>query len=465
DHIRAVAFAIADGQLPASGGAGYVIRRILRRAIRYGFSYLNLKEPFMYKLVDVLEKEMGEFFPELSSQKVLVEKVIEEEEYSFLKTLAQGLSRLEEFFKSKEKVLDGKQAFELYDTYGFPIDLTELIMRENSITVDMAGFTAEMAAQKDRSRAATKLSTEDWTELISNEKEEFIGYDVTEGDVRVTRYRKVKAKKKEFYQLVFSSTPFYPEGGGQVGDTGILSLGDQTVNITNTKKENGVIVHFSDELPENITGVWKAKVHVENQMETAKNHSATHLMHEVLREVLGNHVEQKGSLVQPDYLRFDFSHFKKVSGEEMATIEEAVNLKIQANYPLEEFREIPISQAKQMGAMALFGEKYGDSVRAIKFGGSIELCGGIHVPATGSIGLFKFISEGAVAAGVRRVEAVTGMGAVRYINTELMKLRDTQEVLKNPQDLAGAVTQLKEKEATAQREIELLRKEKAMSTI
>ena len=465
DHIRAVAFAIADGQLPASGGAGYVIRRILRRAIRYGFSYLNLKEPFMYKLVDVLEKEMGEFFPELSSQKVLVEKVIEEEEQSFLKTLAQGLSRLEEFFKGKEKVLDGKQAFELYDTYGFPIDLTELIMREKSLSVDMAGFTFEMAAQKERSRAATKLSMEDWMELISNENEEFIGYDASEAEVRVTRYRKVKAKKKEFYQLVFSSTPFYPEGGGQVGDTGVLLQGSQTIDITNTKKENGVIIHFSDELPEDLTGIWKAEVHIKNRMETAKNHSATHLMHEVLREVLGSHVEQKGSLVQPDYLRFDFSHFKKLSGEEMAAIEIAVNVKIQTNYPLEEFRNIPISQAKEMGAMALFGEKYGDSVRAIKFGESIELCGGIHVPATGSIGLFKFISEGAVAAGVRRVEAVTGMAAVQYVNDELTKLRATQEVLKNPQDLAAAVTQLKEKEARAQREIESLRKEKALSTI
>ena len=465
DHIRAVAFAIADGQLPASSGAGYVIRRILRRAIRYGFSYLNLKSPFMFQLVETLESEMGEFFPELTAQRALVEKVIEEEEQSFLKTLAQGLAKLEEFLATDAKVLDGKRAFELYDTYGFPIDLTELIMRENDRTVDMAGFTEEMTAQKERSRAATKLSTDDWVELEEDDKEEFIGYDYTEADVRITRYRKVSAKKKEFYQLVLSMTPFYAEGGGQVGDTGTLTQGERTIAISNTKKENGIIVHFTDTLPEDLSGTWQAQVNTLDRNETAKNHSATHLMHEVLREVLGEHVEQKGSLVRPDYLRFDFSHFQKVSAEELATIEAKVNERIQANYALEEYRNIPIAEAKNMGAMALFGEKYGDTVRAIKFGTSVELCGGIHVPATGSIGLFKFISEGAVAAGVRRVEAVTGKGALDYVNAELAKLRAASDILKNPQDFAGALQQLKDKEAAAQKEIEALRKEKAMHAV
>ncbi len=463
DHIRAVAFAIADGQLPSSSGAGYVIRRILRRAIRYGFSYLDLKTPFMFQLVDTLEAQMGEFFPEITTQKSLVMKVIEEEEQSFLRTLAQGLAKLDDFLAEGNKTLDGKRAFELYDTYGFPIDLTELIMRENDKVVDMAEFTAEMTAQKERSRAATKLSTDDWTVLEDDETQEFVGYDYTSAEVRITRYRKVSAKNKEFYQLVLSLTPFYPEGGGQVGDTGVLVQGDQKIGIFDTKKENGIIVHFTKELPSDLSGSWSAEVSESKRREMAKNHSATHLMHEALREVLGTHVEQKGSLVNSEYLRFDFSHFQKVSDEELAQIEALVNQRIQANLPLEEFRNIPIAEAKDMGAMMLFGEKYGDTVRAIKFGSSIELCGGIHVKATGSIGLFKFTSEGAVAAGVRRVEAVTGMGAMKYIGDALSTLREAAEVLKNPKDLAGAIQQLKEKEAAAQKEVEALRKEKAMA--
>ncbi len=463
DHIRAVAFAIADGQLPSSSGAGYVIRRILRRAIRYGFSYLDLKTPFMFHLVETLEAQMGEFFPEITTQKSLVMKVIEEEEQSFLRTLAQGLAKLDDFLAEGNKTLDGKRAFELYDTYGFPIDLTELIMREKDKVVDMAEFTAEMTAQKERSRAATKLSTDDWTVLEDDETQEFVGYDYTSAEVRITRYRKVSAKNKEFYQLVLSLTPFYPEGGGQVGDTGVLVQGDQKIGIFDTKKENGIIVHFAKELPADLSGNWTAQVSESKRRETSKNHSATHLMHEALREVLGTHVEQKGSLVNSEYLRFDFSHFQKVSDEELTQIEALVNQRIQANLPLEEFRNIPIAEAKDMGAMMLFGEKYGDTVRAIKFGSSIELCGGIHVKATGSIGLFKFTSEGAVAAGVRRVEAVTGMGAMKYINDALSNLRDAAEVLKNPKDLAGAIQQLKEKEAVAQKEVEALRKEKAMA--
>ena len=463
DHIRAVAFAIADGQLPSSSGAGYVIRRILRRAIRYGFSYLDLNTPFMFQLVDTLEAQMGEFFPEITTQKSLVMKVIEEEEQSFLRTLAQGLAKLDDFLAEGNKTLDGKRAFELYDTYGFPIDLTELIMRENDKVVDMAEFTLEMTAQKERSRAATKLSTDDWTVLEDDETQEFVGYDYTSAEVRITRYRKVSAKNKEFYQLVLSLTPFYPEGGGQVGDTGVLVQGDQKIGIFDTKKENGIVVHFTKDLPSDLSGSWSAEVSESKRRETAKNHSATHLMHEALREVLGTHVEQKGSLVNSEYLRFDFSHFQKVSDEELAQIEALVNQRIQANLPLEEFRNIPISEAKDMGAMMLFGEKYGDTVRAIKFGSSIELCGGIHVKATGSMGLFKFTSEGAVAAGVRRVEAVTGMGAMKYIGDALSTLRDAAEVLKNPKDLAGAIQQLKEKEAAAQKEVEALRKEKAMA--
>ena len=463
DHVRAVAFAIADGQLPSSSGAGYVIRRILRRAIRYGFSYLDLKTPFMFQLVETLETQMGEFFPEISTQKSLVMKVIEEEEQSFLRTLAQGLAKLHDFIAEGSKTLDGKRAFELYDTYGFPIDLTELIMRENDKVVDLAEFTAEMTAQKERSRAATKLSTDDWTVLEDDETQEFVGYDYTSAEVRITRYRKVSAKNKAFYQLVLSLTPFYPEGGGQLGDTGILVQGDQKIGIFDTKKENGIIVHFTKELPSDLSGSWSAEVSESKRRETAKNHSATHLMHEALREVLGTHVEQKGSLVNSEYLRFDFSHFQKVSDEELQQIESLVNQRIQANLPLEEFRNIPISEAKDMGAMMLFGEKYGDTVRAIKFGSSIELCGGIHVKATGSIGLFKFISEGAVAAGMRRVEAVTGMGAMKYINDSLSALRDAAEVLKNPKNLAGAIQQLKEKEAASQKEVEAFRKEKAMA--
>ena len=463
DHIRAVAFAIADGQLPSSSGAGYVIRRILRRAIRYGFSYLDLKTPFMFQLVETLEAQMGEFFPEISTQKSLVMKVIEEEEQSFLRTLAQGLAKLNDFIAEGSKTLDGKRAFELYDTYGFPIDLTELILRENDKVVDLAEFTVEMTAQKERSRAATKLSTDDWTVLEDDKTQEFVGYDYTSAEVRITRYRKVSAKNKAFYQLVLSLTPFFPEGGGQLGDTGILVQGDQKIGIFDTKKENGIIVHFTKELPSDLSGSWSAEVSESKRRETAKNHSATHLMHEALREVLGTHVEQKGSLVNSEYLRFDFSHFQKVSDEELQQIESLVNQRIQANLPLEEFRNIPISEAKDMGAMMLFGEKYGDTVRAIKFGSSIELCGGIHVQATGSIGLFKFISEGAVAAGMRRVEAVTGMGAMKYINDSLSALRDAAEVLKNPKNLAGAIQQLKEKEAASQKEVEAFRKEKAMA--
>ncbi len=465
DHIRAVAFAIADGQLPSSSGAGYVIRRILRRAVRYGFSYLDLKSPFMFQLVATLEEQMGEFFPEIIKQRALVEKVIEEEEQSFLRTLATGLSKLDDFLREGSKTLDGKQAFELYDTYGFPIDLTELILREHGKWVDMAAFTEEMAVQKERSRAATKLSTDDWVVLEEDEQEEFIGYDRTAAQVRITRYRKVKSKNKSFYQLVLNLTPFYPEGGGQVGDAGQLVQGDRTIEVHDTKKENGIIVHFTEALPEDLQGVWDAKVAEHKRSATAKNHSATHLMHEALREVLGTHVEQKGSLVNEHYLRFDFSHFQKMSQEEVAAVEQKVNERIQHNFRLEEHRNLPIEEARAQGAMMLFGEKYGDTVRTIKFGTSMELCGGIHVPATGAIGLFKIVGESAVAAGVRRIEAVTGHGALQFIEEQLQQLREVQNALKNPANLLTAVQQLKEKEAAAQREVEQLRREKALAEV
>lgn len=465
DHVRAVAFAVADGQLPSSGGAGYVIRRILRRAIRYGFSYLNLNEPFIYKLVAVLESEMGAFFPEITAQQQLVEKVIEEEEASFLRTLAQGLDKLDQFITSGEKELSGKRAFELYDTYGFPIDLTELILREKDKAVDMAGFDQEMKVQKERSRAATKLTTEDWVVLEDDPVQEYIGYDRLTAEVRITKYRKVSAKKKSFYQLVLSMTPFYAEGGGQVGDTGRLEGAAGTIYINNTKSENGVTVHYTDEIPENLSGTFKAIVNDSAQGQTAKNHSATHLLHEVLRNVLGTHVEQKGSLVKPEGLRFDFSHFQKPTTEELAKVEWEVNQKIAQNFPLEEFRQIPMEEAKSLGAMALFGEKYGDTVRAIKLGSSVELCGGIHVKATGSIGLFKITSEGAVAAGVRRIEAVTGDAALSYVNDRLEAYAQASAVLKNPKDLSAAVSQLKDKEAQLQKEVEALRKEKALGAV
>lgn len=465
DHIRAVAFAIADGQLPSSSGAGYVIRRILRRAVRYGFSYLNLKSPFMFQLVATLEEQMGEFFPELIKQRALVEKVIEEEELSFLRTLATGLAKLDDFLQENAKTLDGKRAFELYDTYGFPIDLTELILREQGKWVDMAAFTEEMAVQKERSRAATKLSTDDWAVLEDDEKEEFVGYDHTAANVRITRHRKVKSKNKSFYQFVLNLTPFYPEGGGQVGDTGQLVQGDRIIEVIDTKKENGVIVHFTEALPEELHGTWTATVASERRAATAKNHSATHLMHEALREVLGTHVEQKGSLVNDQYLRFDFSHFQKLSAAEIAAVEQKVNERIQLNFGLEEHRNMPIDEARAMGAMMLFGEKYGDTVRTITFGTSTELCGGIHVAATGAIGLFKIVGESAVAAGVRRIEAVTGHGALQYVEEQLQQLREVQQALKNPANLINAVQQLKEKEATAQREVEQLRREKALAEV
>ncbi|MGB0176188.1 MAG: alanine--tRNA ligase [Owenweeksia sp.] len=463
DHVRAVAFAIADGQLPSNNGAGYVIRRILRRAIRYGFSYLHKKEAFIFELVEVLAREMGDSFPEINTQKELVTNVIREEEQSFLRTLDQGLTRLAQIIVEARdnKTIEGAKVFELYDTFGFPPDLTALILKEKGFSFDESGYQSEMTAQKERARSATKQDTGDWVEIREDDKEEFVGYDHTAATVKITRYRKVKAKDRELYQMVFNLTPFYPEGGGQVGDTGLIEANGEEVRIIDTKKEHGIIIHLSESLPSHPEADFKARVDAGKRLSTSYNHSATHLLHQALREVLGTHVEQKGSLVHPDYLRFDFSHFAKVSKEELNQIEELVNQRIQYNFPLEEFRNIPMQEAVDMGAMALFGEKYGDTVRAIKFGESIELCGGIHVGATGEIGLFTLVSESAVAAGIRRIEALTGAKARQYLNDKVETLDAIREELKNAKDPLGGIRNLKEENNELKKQIGEMIREKA----
>ncbi len=463
DHVRAVAFAIADGQLPSNTGAGYVIRRILRRAIRYGFTFLNTKEPFINKLVEVLAQQMGEFFPEIKSQQQLVTNVIREEEASFLRTLDQGLQLLENVVaETKGKEVSGAKAFELYDTFGFPIDLTALILREKGYDLDEAGFNAAMQEQKARSRAASEVSTEDWSVLIPGNVESFVGYDQTENEVKITRIRKIDSKKDGvLYQIVLDATPFYPEGGGQVGDKGSLVSANETIDIIDTKKENNLILHFAKQLPENVSASFVAKVNTDLRSSTSKNHSATHLMHQALRAVLGTHVEQKGSLVNANNLRFDFSHFSKVTDEEIKQVEDFVNARIEEQLPLIERRSIPIQQALDEGAMALFGEKYGDSVRAIKFGQSMELCGGIHVKNTADIWHFKIISEGAVAAGIRRIEAITGDAVKEFYTHQENTLATIKESLKNPQDILKAVASLQEENAKLKKQMEQLLKEKA----
>jgi alanyl-tRNA synthetase len=473
DHVRAVAFAIADGQLPSNTGAGYVIRRILRRAIRYGFTFLNTKEPFINKLVEVLANQMGEFFPEIKSQQQLVTNVIREEEASFLRTIEKGINQInlnisltEDFIKDgkydlEKRVIYGNVAFDLYDTFGFPLDLTELIARENGYTVDIEGFNIFMQEQKTRSRAASEVSTEDWSVLIPGNVETFLGYDQTENEVKITRIRKVDSKKDGIlYQIVLDNTPFYPEGGGQVGDKGTLVSANETIDIIDTKKENNLILHFAKQLPENIEAGFIAKVNTNLRTSTSKNHSATHLMHLALRNILGTHVEQKGSLVNPNYLRFDFSHFSKVSDEELRQVEASVNTQIEAQLQLVEHRNIPIKEALDKGAMALFGEKYGDSVRMIEFGESKELCGGIHVKNTAEIWHFKIISEGAVAAGIRRIEAITGDAVKDFYQNQETTLAEIKETLKNPQDILKSVTSLQDDNAKLKKQIEQLLKEK-----
>ena len=466
DHVRAVAFSIADGQLPSNTGAGYVIRRILRRAVRYGFTFLNKKEPFIHRLVNILSEKMGTAFPELNAQKQLIENVIKEEETSFLRTLDQGLLLLDRIIENTTgNEVSGDKAFELYDTYGFPIDLTSLILSEKGLTLDQKGFEIKLEKQKNRSRAASEMSTDDWTILLNDAEEEFIGYDALEAKVKLTKYRKVNSKKEgEMYQLVFNLTPFYPEGGGQVGDKGYLEVpnGD-VVYILDTKKENNVIIHFSKNLPRHLNETLNAVVDAKQRYRTECNHTATHLLHQALREVLGTHVEQKGSAVHSKYLRFDFSHFSKLSVDELQDVENFVNARISGKLPLIEKRNIPMQQAIDEGAMALFGEKYGDTVRAIKFGQSIELCGGTHVKNTGDIWHFKITSEGAVAAGIRRIEAITNDAVKSFYLENNSTLFEIKNLLSNAKNPARAVQKLQEENASLQKQIEQLFKEKAQN--
>lgn len=463
DHIRAVAFSIADGQLPSNTGAGYVIRRILRRAIRYGFTFLDVKEPFIFKLVATLSKEMGKAFPELISEKNLITNVILEEERSFLRTLDQGLILLENVIEnSKNKTISGRKAFELYDTFGFPIDLTALILRERGYDLDETEFEIELQKQKERSRAATKIKTGDWVTLLEDNDEEFVGYDMLETSIRITQYRKVENKKEgEMYQLVFNITPFYPEGGGQVGDKGYLEAPDGgVVYIIDTKKENNLIIHITKDLPRNLEATFKAVVDKKQRSRTASNHTATHLLHQALRNILGEHVTQKGSMVHSRYLRFDFSHFGRVTEDELKQIEEFVNARIREGIALDERRNVPYDQAIDEGAIALFGEKYGDSVRAIKFGKSIELCGGTHVPNTSDIWHFIILSEGAIASGIRRIEAITADAAKQYFVDRSSSFSAVQKALNNAQDPLKAVIALREENEYLQKQLQQFAKEK-----
>ncbi|MFC2116055.1 alanine--tRNA ligase [Bacteroidota bacterium] len=435
DHLRAVSFSIADSQLPSNNKAGYVIRRILRRAVRYGYTFLKQEEPFMYRLVDVLAVEMGDAFPEIRDQQELIARVIREEENSFLKTLSNGIRMLDQLMAEAEKAekssIEGKSAFILYDTYGFPLDLTQLILREKNLDVSQEEFEKEMEIQKSRSRVAANVSKDDWHEIFPSESTVFLGYDESSSEVRIARYRKTEEKGKTRYHLVFDRTPFYAESGGQVGDAGMLENAQEKIRILDTQKENNLIIHISDKLPANPKDKFQARVNLESRKSTSNHHTATHLLHFALREVLGTHVEQKGSLVHPDYLRFDFSHFQKVEDEELRRIEKRVNQLIRDNASLEEKRAVPMKQAVEMGAIAFFGEKYGEQVRVIKFGDSIELCGGIHVSSTGNIGFLKIVRESAIAAGIRRIEAVAGQAAEKFVDQKLDMISSIENLFKS----------------------------------
>ena len=462
DHVRAIAFAIADSQLPSNNKAGYVIRRILRRAVRYGYTFLELKEPFIYQLVDVLADQYKGFFDELTSQKDFIAKVIKEEENAFLRTLEKGLKRLDQIeLKLKDsdnKLIEGQEVFELYDTFGFPLDLTALIARERGLTIDEVGFEKAMAEQKQRSKADAASEKGDWIVLREDELSQFVGYDTTETQARIIKYREVSDKKGKLYQLVLDQTPFYGESGGQIGDQGWLKADKEETFIYDTQKENDLIVHFAKKLPAQMEITFKAVVNKERRDLIKNNHSATHLLHATLREVLGDHVQQKGSLVSNEILRFDFSHFQKVTDEEIEQIEQIVNQRIRQNIELNEKRNVPIDEARELGAMALFGEKYGDFVRVITFDPSysVELCGGIHVPYTGVIGTFKIVSESAVAAGVRRIEAFTGPKAFNYIQEQEKTLASVKELLKNPKDLSKAIQALLDEQKKLNKEIDSL---------
>ena len=443
DHLRAISFSIADGQLPSNNKAGYVIRRILRRAVRYGFTYLGQKEPFMFTLVPALVETMGHNFPELDKQTDLIVKVIREEEHSFLSTLETGMRLLDQLMeqarKEKNTLISGKKVFELYDTFGFPLDLTELILSEQKMEVNRDEFQKEMEAQKNRSKQAAESESGDWVVLLDDEVQEFVGYEWLNTEVKITRYRKVISNKRELYHLVFDLTPFYAESGGQIGDRGVIENDLEKVEILDTKKENELIIHITKTLPKEPAALFQARVDEQRRLAVTNSHTATHLMHHALRKVLGDHVEQKGSLVEADYLRFDFSHFQKVSSEEIRKIEHAVNAMIRQNTPREEHRSLPMRKAKEMGALALFGEKYGDAVRVIKFGDTIELCGGTHANATGQIGIFRIFRESSIAAGIRRIEAFTGELAERYIDEHLDMVRQISGSFEKQKDLVKAV--------------------------
>jgi alanyl-tRNA synthetase len=468
DHIRAIAFPIADGQLPSNTGAGYVIRRILRRAVRYYFSYLDVKEPLLYKLIALLAKQFENVFPELGKQIDFIVKVIKEEEESFIRTLDKGLQRLHSTIQllpaSAESFISGKDAFELMDTFGFPIDLTVLIAKENNLRVDEAGFEKEMQQQKNRSRAASVIDTEDWIILSETEGSKFVGYDTYETESKVLKYRKTKSQGKESFQIVLDKTPFYAESGGQVGDTGILIFGDEKIKVINTKKENDLIIHFTEKLPSNIDGKAIAKIDIDKRKKTAVHHSATHLMHAALRKILGTHVAQKGSLVNDEYLRFDFSHFSKVSDEEIRKIESMVNEKIRENIPVV-IKEMKKEEALATGAMALFGEKYGDTVRVVTIDPlySIELCGGTHVGNTGELGFFKITTETAVGAGIRRIEALSGNAAEDYVQREFDTMHHIRESLKNPKDITKGVENLIAENNDLKKQLEKLEAKQLLS--
>ncbi|HDP54832.1 MAG TPA: alanine--tRNA ligase [Bacteroidetes bacterium] len=463
DHLRAVSFSIADGQLPSNVKAGYVIRRILRRAVRYGYTFLKISAPFINSLVPMLVKQMGAWFPELKSQQELIVKVIHEEETSFLRTLETGIRLLDNLMDQAKKKgansISGTDAFALYDTYGFPFDLTELILREHSLTVSKSEFDAAMAQQKDRSRSAAAVETQDWNDIFNTTQTQFIGYDTLESEVRIAKYRTVKQKGKEQFHLVFDKTPFYAESGGQVGDMGQISSEAETIKVLNTFKENNLIIHLVNKLPSDPTKAFVAKVDIAKRQSTANNHTATHLLHHALRLVLGEHVEQKGSLVHPDYLRFDFSHFQKLSDEEIRKVEEMVNHAIRLNTPVDEHRDVAMDEAKKMGAIALFGEKYGDSVRVIRFGNSVELCGGTHVSRTGDIGLFKITSESAISAGVRRIEAISGKKAEAFFYAQVDGLKAVKELIGNPSDVIQGVEKMVAENNALKKEVEALLKE------
>ena len=468
DHVRTIAFSITDGQLPSNAKAGYVIRRILRRAVRYGYTFLNRHEGFMYKLLPVLIEVMGDSYPELIAQKTLIEKVIKEEEESFLRTLETGIRlldrQMEQHKKDNNLTLEGATAFQLYDTFGFPLDLTELILRENGMKVDHDGFTVEMKKQKDRARNAAAVETGDWTRVHDGDPI-FIGYDFTETEAEIIRYRKVKQKNKEYYQLVFSQTPFYSEQGGQVGDAGWMKSteSDEKIEIFDTKRENNLAVHLVNKLPSDISTTFSLTINKQRRTAIEANHTATHLMHEALREVLGTHVEQKGSYVSAEVLRFDFSHFEKMTKEQIREVEKLVNNKIREDILIEEDRSVPIQTAKDMGAMALFGEKYDDVVRTIRFGSSIELCGGTHISSTGRIGLFRIVSEGAIAAGVRRIEAITAKTCDEYIYKKEDMLVHLRELLNNTPDIEGALQRLIAENEDMKKSLQEFEMEKASS--